>query len=133
MIVDFTKQVDGLVVLVIEALDKVVKIIQFSDRPYPIVLYCIVKMITSKQLQDMWGEGKNSFKADPPNAVLSASGFDTTIVILEAMTVTDGKLTYLLVLTDPSHKAVLQGGQLKDVVLTIDGCHASFWTSKICA
>ena len=40
MIVDFRKQLDGLVVLVIEALNNVVKIIQFSDRPYRIVLYC---------------------------------------------------------------------------------------------
>ena len=76
-------------------------------------------MITAKQLQDSWVEGKNSFKADPPNAVLSATGFDATIVILKPMSLNNGQLTYSLVQTDPSDP-VLQGGLLKDLVLTID-------------
>ena len=88
-------------------------IIEFSDRPYR-----IVKMITAKQLQELWGEGKNSFKADPPNAVLSANGFDARIVILESMTRDDGQLTYTLVQTDRSSS--LKGGHLKDIVLSID-------------
>ena len=49
--------------------DNVGNIIEFSDRPYR-----IVNMMKAGQLQDVWGEGKNSFKDDPPNAVLSASG-----------------------------------------------------------
>ena len=97
--------------------ENVGNIIAFSDRPYR-----IVKMITAKQLQDEWGEGKNSFKADPPNAVLSASGFDVTIVIQESMTIDDGQLTFTLQtdLNNPS----LQGGQLKDVVITVDDTYA---------
>ena len=93
--------------------DNVGNIIAFSDRPYR-----IDNMITAKQLQDVWGEGKNSFKADPPNAVLSASGFDAIIVILESMAIDDGQLTFTLQadLNNPS----FQGGQLKDVVITID-------------
>ena len=94
--------------------ENVGKIIAFTDRPYR-----IVKMITAKQLQDVWGEGKNSFKADPPNAVLSASGFDVRIVILESMTIDDGQLIYTLVQNDKNNLS-LQGGQLKDVVVTID-------------
>ena len=93
--------------------DNVGNIIEFSDRPYR-----IVKMITAKQLQELWGEGKNSFKADPPNAVLSANGFDARIVILESMTRDDGQLTYTLVQTDRSSSP--KGGHLKDIVLTID-------------
>ena len=95
--------------------ENVGKIIAFTDRPYR-----IVKMISTKQLLDSWGEGKNSFKADPPNAVLSANGFDARIVILESMIINNEQLTYTLVQTDPS-SAPLKGGQLKDVVVTIDG------------
>ena len=94
--------------------ENVGKIIAFTDRPYR-----IVKMMTTKQLLDLWGEGKNSFKADPPNAVLSANGFDAPIVILESMIINKELLTYTLVQTDPSTPS-LKGGQLKDVVLTID-------------
>ena len=94
--------------------DNMSKIIAFTDRPYR-----IVKMMTTKQLLDLWGEGKNSFKADPPNAVLSASGFDARIVILESMIINNEQLTYTLVLTDPSTPS-LKGGQLKDAVVTID-------------
>ena len=96
--------------------ENVGKIIAFIDRPYR-----IVKTITAKQLQDMWGEVKNSFKADPPNAVLSANGFDARIVFLESMIINKELLTYTLVQTDPSI-APLKGGQLKDVVVTIDAC-----------
>ena len=94
--------------------ENVGKIIAFTDRPYH-----IVKMITAKQLLDLWGEGKNSFKADPPNAVLSASGFDARIVILKSLTIDDGLLTYTLILPHLRDSS-LKGGQLKDMVLTID-------------
>ena len=99
--------------------ENVGKIIAFTDRPYR-----IVKMMTTKQLLDLWGEGKNSFKADPPNAVLSANGFDARIVILESMIINKELLTYTLVQTDPSTPS------LKDInmthgMLTIDGCGCS--------
>ena len=86
--------------------DNVGNIIEFSDRPYR-----IVNMMKAGQLQDVWGEGKNSFKDDPPNAVLSASGFDARMVTLESMTIDDGQLTYTLVQTNPSYSS-LKGGQL---------------------
>ena len=79
----------------------------------------IVKMISTKQLLDLWGEGKNSFKADPPNAVLSANGFDARIVILESMIINNEQLTYTLVLTDPSTPS-LKGINMTHVILTID-------------
>ena len=97
--------------------DNVGNIIEFSDRPER-----IVNMVTTKHLQDVWREGENSFKTDPPNAVLSANGFDARIVILESMIINKEQLTYTLVQTDPSI-APLKGGQLKDVVVTIDACH----------
>ena len=94
--------------------DNVGNIIEFSDRPER-----IVNMITAEQLQELWGEGKNSFKADPPNAVLSASGFDARIVILKSMTIDDGKLTFTLQ-TDPSKLSIQQNAKLKDLIITID-------------
>ena len=71
--------------------DNVSKIIQFSDRPYR-----IVEMMTAKQLYDLWGEGTNSFKDDPPNAVLSANGFDARIVIIEGQTIDNDVMTFTL-------------------------------------
>ena len=100
--------------------DNVGNIIEFSDRPER-----IVNMMKAKQLQDLWGEGENSFKADPPNAVLSASGFDARIVILKSLTIDDGKLTYTLILPHLRDSS-LKGGHLKDMVLTID----AFYTEK---
>ena len=38
----------------------------FSDRPERIVGH-----ITTQEFVDMWGKGTDSFKADPPNAVLT--------------------------------------------------------------
>ena len=94
--------------------DNVGNIIEFSDRPER-----IVNMMKAKQLHDLWGEGENSFKADPPNAVLSASGFDARIVILKSMTIDDGKLTFTLQ-TDPSKLSIQQNAKLKDLIITID-------------
>jgi hypothetical protein len=43
----------------------------FSDRPKRIVGH-----VDSKRFVDQWAQGKDSFKADPPNAVLSVLGKD---------------------------------------------------------
>ena len=91
--------------------DNVKKIIEFSDRPYRIVNY-----MTAKQLQDLWGEGSNSFKADPPNAVLSAEGVDASIVIIQGFEVSEGQLS----LTFHSTTKALLPSNLKDITLTID-------------
>ena len=95
--------------------DNVGNIIEFSDRPHR-----IVKMMTAKQLYNLWGERTNSFKDDPPNAVLSANGFDVRIVILESMTIDNGVLTYILIKTDQSQGATLQPDNLEQAILTID-------------
>ena len=55
-------------------------VIMFSDRPYRIVKY-----ITGKDLAADWSEGSNSFKVDPPNAVLSGSGMKAQIIILSSI------------------------------------------------
>ena len=100
--------------------DNVGKVIAFNR---------IVKMMTTKQLLDLWGEGKNSFKADPPNAVLSANGFDATIVILESMIINKEQLTYTLVQTDPSRPS-LKGGLVKDVALMIAPGHCDEYSIR---
>jgi len=38
----------------------------FSDRPQRVVGH-----MTTAEFVELWGEGDNSFEADPPNAVLS--------------------------------------------------------------
>ena len=64
-------------------------VIMFSDRPNRIVKY-----ITGEALQKLWPIGKNSFKKDPPNAVLSGSGIKTQIVILNGIQVTKELVQY---------------------------------------
>ena len=94
--------------------DNLKKIIAFSDRPYRLVV-----IMTAKQLQDLWREGKNSFKVDPPNAVLSASGVGLSIVILESMTINNGQLTYTVMNADRNNGSLPQV-KLNDVTLIID-------------
>ena len=101
--------------------DNLSKVISFSDRPYR-----IVELMTAKQLHDLWSEGKNSFKVDPPNAVLSAQGFDAEIVILEDQTIEDNVMTFTLKIDSNKVNAenpdadLLDGEPLKSAVLTID-------------
>ena len=95
--------------------DNVGNIIEFSDRPYR-----IVKMMTTKQLLDLWGEGKNSFMADPPNAVLSGNGQDASIVILESITIDQGMQVYSLVHSLPQSANVEGARMLSDMALVID-------------
>ena len=64
-------------------------VIMFSDRPYRIVKY-----ITGKNLATEWTKGKNSFKDDPPNAVLSGTGMKAEIVILSSIHVKDQQVIF---------------------------------------
>ena len=66
----------------------------FSDRPKRIVGH----MATSDFI-DLWGEGENSFEADPPNAVLAflEPGDDVpedAVVVIRAPRLQDGQLSY---------------------------------------
>lgn len=66
----------------------------FSDRPDRVVGH-----LTTADFVDLWGEGDNSFAADPPNAVLAfvEDGADTPtdiVVVISAPTLADGALTY---------------------------------------
>ena len=56
-----------------------------------------IEVMTAKHLQDLRGDSKNSFKADPPNAVLSGNGQDAIIIIIESMTIDQGLIIYRLV------------------------------------
>ena len=65
----------------------------FSDRPERVVGH-----MTTEQFVDQWGEGPDSFLADPPNAVLSFA--DTTgemedaVVILRSPSLEGDSLRY---------------------------------------
>jgi len=66
----------------------------FSDRPQRVVGH-----LTTKKFVEEWGEGENSFAADPPNAVISfvEKGDQTpedAIVILKDPQLEGDKLTY---------------------------------------
>jgi hypothetical protein len=68
--------------------------LMFSDRPERIVGH-----LTSAQFVDGWGDGENSFLADPPNAVLSFLAAedetpDDVVVTLRNPRLTGEDLTY---------------------------------------
>ena len=103
---------DGQYSLVVQKSD-LNRVIEFSDRPYRIVKY-----ITGNDLQKIWGEGKNSFAVDPPNAVLSAGNQKPVIVVLDGMQVDKAQVTFYF-----SSTHVLSAGQLNKISLTVDGCN----------
>ena len=86
------------------------RVIEFSDRPYRIVKY-----ITGGELQKIWGEGKNSFADDPPNAVLSAANQKPVIVVLDGMQVDKSQVTFYFASTH-----VLSAGLLNTLTIVID-------------
>ena len=66
----------------------------FSDRPKRVVGH-----MTTADFVDLWGEGENSFEADPPNAVLSflEPGDDVpedAVVVIQEPRLEFGELTY---------------------------------------
>ena len=66
----------------------------FSDRPQRVVGH-----MATADFADLWGEGDNSFAADPPNAVLSFlepgdDAPDDAVVIIRNPRLSDGHLSY---------------------------------------
>ena len=89
-------------------------VIEFSDRPYRIVKY-----ITGNNLQKLWSKGKNSFAADPPNAVLSASKLKPVIIVLDSIQVNNKTVTFTI------HSTVeLDEKTLGQVAVVVDAGHA---------
>ena len=70
-------------------------VIEFSDRPFRMVKY-----ISATDLKKLWPLGKNSLKADPPNAVLSAQGHNAQIVVLHGITVKNNTVSFHINLTN---------------------------------
>jgi hypothetical protein len=62
--------------------------LMFSDRPERIVGH-----LTSAQFVDGWGDGENSFLADPPNAVLSFLAAEDETPEDVVVTLTNPRLT----------------------------------------
>ena len=93
------------------------KVIEFSDRPYRIVKY-----ITGSDLQKIWGEGKDSFAVDPPNAVLSAANQNPVIVVLDGMHMDKSQVTFHFTSTQG-----LSAGPLIHSSVVIDG-----WVNLLC-
>ena len=66
----------------------------FSDRPQRVVGH-----MATTDFVELWGEGDNSFEADPPNAVLSFlepgdDAPDDAVVIIRNPRLSDGHLSY---------------------------------------
>ena len=66
----------------------------FSDRPQRVVGH-----LTTADFVELWGEGDNSFEADPPNAVLAfvESGADAptdAVIVIKKPTLDNEQLSY---------------------------------------
>ena len=66
----------------------------FSDRPQRIVGH-----MTTADFVELWGEGDNSFEADPPNAVLAFleggdAAPDDAVIVIKDPRLQDGALSY---------------------------------------
>ncbi len=66
----------------------------FSDRPQRVVGH-----MTTPDFVELWGEGDNSFEADPPNAVLSfvepgADAPTDAVIVIKKPSLNDGRLSY---------------------------------------
>ena len=59
----------------------------FADRPQRVVGH-----LSSRKFVDQWGEGEDSFAADPPNAVLSFLEDGDTVPEEVTMTISDPQL-----------------------------------------
>lgn len=86
------------------------RILMFSDRPNR-----IVNMISPQDFKNMWGEGKNAFEKDPPNAI---AVFDQEKIAMTLMstTVDKDKTTFLIESDDDA----LRSHHLSNVSLFID-------------
>jgi len=68
----------------------------FSDRPQRVVGH-----MKTSDFVDLWGEGENSFEADPPNAVVAFldkpdEAPDDAVVVLKDPRLADGELSYAI-------------------------------------
>lgn len=85
----------------------------FSDRPNR-----IVKFLQPKAMKNMeWNHGPNSFKKDPPNAVLYAPGTPAHVVELLSMSVNKHKVSFTLKSLEANQLTV---SKLKQPILVID-------------
>jgi hypothetical protein len=90
-------------------------IFAFTDRPYRKHAY-----MTGEQFASMWAEaGSDSFKTDPPNAVLTwVDGEDVkeAEVVITGASIDGDSITYTR-----KHPATVQFSDLKSVSLFVDG------------
>ena len=65
----------------------------FSDRPQRVVGH-----LSSQHFMDLWDQGKNSFAADPPNAVLASlddrEALSDAVVVLHSPKLEGDQITY---------------------------------------
>jgi hypothetical protein len=108
-------------------------VIMFTDRPDRIVKY-----ESAKKLEADWTKGNDSFKTNPPNAVLSSAGIKhPVIVVLDSMK-SDGATTTFtfhsakhnptdtILTKDILDHAIENEPQLTNVMVTIDD-----WTDDV--
>lgn len=82
---------------------KIERVLAFSDRPYR-----IVKMISLKDFKRLWGEGKNSFEKDPPNAI-AVFGQEKIAMKLMSVSVDKDRTSFVVTSDDDKMRPVFMG------------------------
>jgi hypothetical protein len=91
--------------------------VAFADRPERIAAH-----MPTANVPPMWGEGKNSFTADPPNAtlsILSGTGVSNVVVVLSNPRLNGEDLTYDIRVLEGTPPA--QGGGACSLFIDIIG------------
>lgn len=87
------------------------RVLAFSDRPNR-----MVKFISPKAFKTLWGKGKNSFKKDPPNAIV-VFGQQKIAVKLMNVSVNDNKTSFVV---ESINNAKLYDIKMRKVSIFID-------------
>lgn len=98
------------------------RVLAFSDRPNR-----IVKMISPQDFKKLWGEGKNSFKEDPPNAI-AVFGQEKIALKLMSVTVDKDKTSFVVKADDDKIRDVVMG----DVSVFVDSCTYASFQNQLC-
>lgn len=91
------------------------RVLAFSNRPNR-----IVKMISPQDFKKLWGDGKNSFEKDPPNAI-AVFGQEKIAMKLMSVSLDKDKTVFVL----KSDDDILRDVSMRDVSIFVDNIFVS--------
>lgn len=109
------KSSDGSYQLILDH-QNVEHVVAFANRPYR-----VVKHTTAEQLATYWGEGANSFAADPPNATVVINQH-LQVVVIQTIKVVGNKTLFTIKADGPQSLYALAGPTQVFIDYGINSC-----------